>query len=233
MTFKLQNLSDVADFAHSHGILTIIDNTWATPIYQNPLKYGIDIVVHSVSKYLGGNSDVVGGVIVGSEKDIKYIFNQEYLVLGPSPEPLIAWLILRGMRTLHIRMPVHYENAKILTEYLSNHPKIDNVLYPFLPDFPQIDLARRQMSGGSGLFSFHLKTTDIEQVKKFTNKLAFFKRAVSWGGFESLVFPASVKWRNPNDIPLDRLSLIRCHAGLENSDLMLEDLEQALQVTDI
>lgn len=233
LTFKLQNLKEVANLARSRGIRTVIDNTWATPVFQNPLDLGIDLVVHSASKYLGGNSDVVGGVIIGSDKDIRHIFNNEFLVLGPSPDPFQAWLILRGMRTLHIRMPVHYSNARKLTEYLLGHPKVESVLYPFLTDFPQYNLACRQMSGGSGLFSFRLKTRDVEQVKKFTNKINFFKRAVSWGGYESLVFPAAVKWTNPSDIPEDRVSLIRCHAGLEDSELLLNDLDQALDAVKI
>ena len=227
-TFKLQNLKDVADLARSRGIKTVIDNTWATPLFQNPLELGIDLVTHSVSKYLGGNSDVVGGVIIGSDKDIRHIFNNEFLVNGPVPDPMLAWLVLRSIRTLHVRMPVHYDNAKTLTEYLSRHAKVESVLYPFLPEYPQYDLACRQMKGGSGLFSFRLKTRDIEDVKRFTNSLRYFKKAVSWGGYESLVFPAAVKWTDPSLIPEDRLSLIRCHAGLEDSSLLLEDLEQAL-----
>ena len=228
-TFKLQNLKEVADLARKHNIRTVIDNTWATPVFQNPLDAGIDIVIHSASKYMGGNSDLVSGVIVGSDKDIRYIFNNEFLVTGPAPDPFQAWLILRSLRTLQIRMPVHFENAMRLTEYLNNHPKVESVLYPFLPDYPQFDLARQQMKGGSGLFSFRLKTRDVNQVKSFTNTISYFKRAVSWGGYESLVFPAAVKWTDPSSIPEDRVSLIRCHAGLEETDLLLNDLEQALK----
>jgi len=232
-TFKLQNLKEVADLARSRNIRTVIDNTWATPIFQNPLDAGIDLVIHSASKYLGGNSDIVGGVIVGSDADIRHIFNTEFLVTGPAPDPMQAWLILRSMRTLHVRMPVHFENARKLTEYLDAHPKVESVLYPFLPGYPQYELAQNQMKGGSGLFSFRLKTRNVEDVKKFTNRISFFKRAVSWGGYESLIFPAAVKWTNPADIPEDRVSLIRCHAGLEEADLLLEDLEQALQTVSL
>jgi cystathionine beta-lyase/cystathionine gamma-synthase len=227
-TFKLQNLKEIGAFARSRGIRTIIDNTWATPLFQNPLEMGIDLVTHSVSKYLGGNSDVVGGVIVGSDEDVKRIFNDEFLVNGPVPDPMLAWLVMRSMRTMHIRMPVHFENAKKLCAYLESHPKVESVLYPFLESYPQYDLACEQMRGGSGLFSFRLKSRDLEDVKAFTNALGFFKRAVSWGGYESLVFPAAVKWADNDDIPGDRISLIRCHAGLEESDLLLKDLEQAL-----
>lgn len=228
-TFKLQNLKEIGHFAHRKGIKTVIDNTWATPLFQNPLEYGIDLVTHSVSKYLGGNSDVIGGIIVGNEEDIVKIFNDEFLVNGPAPDPMMAWLVLRSLRTLHIRMPVHFENAKTLCAFLSNHPRIESVLYPFLPDFHQYDLACTQMKAGSGLFSFRLKTRSLEDVKRFTNSLKYFKRAVSWGGYESLVFPAAVKWDDKDSIPEDRISLIRCHAGLEESSMLLEDLSRALE----
>lgn len=229
-TFKLQNLKEIAHFARGKGIKTVIDNTWATPLFQNPLDMGIDIVTHSVSKYLGGNSDVVGGIIIGSNDDIKKIFNDEFLVNGPAPDPIMAWLVLRSLRTLHIRMPVHFENAKTLCGFLADHPKVESVLYPFLPEFPQYDLACLQMRGGSGLFSFRLKSRSLEDVKRFTNTLKYYKRAVSWGGYESLVFPAAVKWDDNDEIPEDRISLIRCHAGLEESSMLLEDLSRALDV---
>ncbi len=228
-TFKLQNLQEVAALAKRHGIKTIIDNTWATPLYQNPIDLGIDIVIHSASKYLGGNSDIVGGVIMGSREDLDHIFTQEFLSMGPAPDPMQAWLIMRNIRSLHVRMPVHYQNALALTRFLESHEKVESVLYPFLPGFDQYELACRQMSGGSGLFSFRLKSRDVADVRRFTNRLRFFKRAVSWGGYESLIFPAAVKYRDDQQIPDDRVSLIRCHAGIEHSDLLIEDLRQALR----
>jgi cystathionine beta-lyase/cystathionine gamma-synthase len=227
-TFKLQNLKEVALLAKSKQIKTIIDNTWATPFFQNPLDYGIDLVIHSASKYIGGNSDIISGVIAGSDKDIKHIFETEFLPLGPAPDPFQAWLIMRNLRTLHVRMPVHFSNAMALTEMLESHPKVESVLYPFLPSFDQYALAKEQMRGGSGLFSFRLKTRKREDVKKFTNSLQFFKRAVSWGGYESLVFPAAVKFSDSEPIADDRVSLIRIHAGIEEIDLLKNDLLQAL-----
>lgn len=228
-TFKLQPLREVAELARSKGIKTIIDNTWATPIYQNPLDYGIDIVVHSASKYLGGHSDLVAGAIMTDEKEMSHIFNTEFLQLGPVPDPHTAWLIMRNLRTLHLRMPVHYSNALELATFLEGREEVESVLYPFLPSFPQYELAKEQMRGGSGLFSFRLKTRRLEDVRRFTDSLHFFKRAVSWGGYESLVVPAATNNFHGKPIPDDRISLIRLHAGLEDVNLLKEDLEGAFK----
>ena len=227
-TFTLQPLRQIAELAKQHGIKTVIDNTWATPIFQNPADMGIDLVVHSASKYLGGNSDVVGGVVCGSDEDITRIFNTEFLMQGQVPDPFSAWLILRNLRTLHLRMPVHYRHALGLSEFLEARDDVENVNYPFLPSFPQYELAKEQMRGGSGLFSFRLKTRDPEKVKTITNHVKFFKLAVSWGGYESLFEPTALVYKNGETIPDDRVSLIRVHAGLEDLDLLKEDLAQAL-----
>jgi len=228
LTFKLQDLKQVAELAKCRGIKTVIDNTWATPFFQNPIDLGIDLVVHSASKYIGGNSDIIGGVIVGSTEEITKIFDHQFLPLGPVPDPFQAWLIMRNIRTLHLRMPQHYQNALALARMLEQHPSVEKVLYPFLPSFPQHALATSQMRGGSGLFSFHLKTTRLDDVKQFVNALQYFKRAVSWGGYESLVFPAAVKYADSDEIPQERLTLIRLHSGIEELSLLQDDLLQAL-----
>nr|WP_321305497.1 aminotransferase class I/II-fold pyridoxal phosphate-dependent enzyme [uncultured Sphaerochaeta sp.] len=228
LTFKLQDLKQVAELAKCRGIKTVVDNTWATPFFQNPIDLGIDLVVHSASKYIGGNSDIIGGVIAGSTEEITKIFDHQFLPLGPVPDPFQAWLIMRNLRTLHLRMPQHYQNALALARMLEQHPSVEKVLYPFLPSFPQHALATSQMRGGSGLFSFHLKTTRLDDVKQFVNALQYFKRAVSWGGYESLVFPAAVKYADSDEIPQERLTLIRLHAGIEELSLLQDDLLQAL-----
>lgn len=228
-TFKLQDLAAVATIAKKLGIRTVIDNTWATPYFQNPLALGIDVVVHSASKYIGGNSDVIGGVIAASKPVMKELFEHQFLPLGPVPDPFTAWLIMRNLRTLHLRMPRHFENALALATMLEAHPKVEAVLYPFLPSFPQYELANRQMRGGSGLFSVRLKMERIDEVKKFVDSLTLFKRAVSWGGYESLIFPAAVKFAD-DAVPADRLSLIRLHAGIEDVDLLKKDLANAFAV---
>jgi cystathionine beta-lyase/cystathionine gamma-synthase len=227
-TFKLQNLKAVAAIAKKHGIKTIIDNTWCTPIYQNPIDLGIDIVLHSATKYLGGNSDAVAGVIAGKEADIRHIFETEFMTMGAVPDPFMAWLILRGMRTLHIRLPVHFESAKKITAFLAAHPLVESVLYPFTPDYPQRELAETQMRGGSGLFSFRLKTRDVNKVRTFVDTLTLFKRAVSWGGYESLISPSAVGNFPDGIIPDDKVSLIRLHIGLESVESLVEDLTRAL-----
>jgi cystathionine beta-lyase/cystathionine gamma-synthase len=126
-------------------------------------------------------------------------------------------------------MPYHFNNALKVAKFLENNDKVESVLYPFLESFDQYDLARTQMSGGSGLFSFRLKTRNLEDVKKFTNSLKYFKKAVSWGGYESLVFPAAVKYQDEGPIPEDRISLIRIHVGIEDASILIDDLNNALK----
>lgn len=226
-TFKLQDLKAVAAIARRRGIKTAIDNTWATPIFCNPIDFGIDLVVHSASKYLGGHSDLVAGVVVGSKADIDLIQKQEFLQLGTVADPMMAWLLLRGMRSLQVRMPAHYANALAVATALEAHPKVESVLYPMLDSYPDRELARRQMRGGSGLLSFRLKTRVKAAVVRFTDELRLFKRAVSWGGYESLVFPDAVRYAGA--VPEDRVGLVRIHVGLEEKEAILGDLERALE----
>ncbi len=234
-TFKLQDLAAVAAMARSRGIRTVIDNTWCTPIFCNPIDFGIDLVLHSASKYLGGHSDLVAGAIIGSKADIDLIKRQEFLQLGTVADPMMAWLLLRGMRTLEVRMPVHFANALAVARALSTHPAVAKVNYPFLEGYPDTELARAQMRGGSGLFSFNLRTEDLGAVRRFTDSLRYFKRAVSWGGYESLVCPDAVRYPAPledagpsSPIPPDRTGLVRIHVGLENPEALIADLSQAL-----
>jgi cystathionine beta-lyase/cystathionine gamma-synthase len=228
LTFKLQDLNAIAAEARKRNIKTVTDNTWATPIFCNPIKLGIDLVVHSGSKYLGGASDLVAGAIIGSKEDIERIHKQEFLQLGPVPDPFMAWLMLRGLRTLHIRMKAHYEGALAVASFLEGHPKVESVLYPMLPSFKQIGLARSLFSGGSGLFSFQLRTKKLEDVIRFTDTLRLFKRAVSWGGYESLVVPNAILYAKASDIPANRLGLVRLHIGLERPEDLIADIEKAL-----
>ncbi|QQO09488.1 aminotransferase class I/II-fold pyridoxal phosphate-dependent enzyme [Breznakiella homolactica] len=228
LTFKLQDLPAIAAEARKRGIKTMVDNTWATPIFCNPISMGIDLVIHSGSKYFGGASDIIAGVIAGSKEDIDLIQEQEFLQLGTVADPFMAWLLLRGLRTLHIRMKAHYEGALAAARYLESHPKVESVLYPMLDSYGQAALSQKLFRGGSGLFSIQLKTKDIRDVIKFTDRLRLFKRAVSWGGYESLVFPNAVKYQNPAEIPPDRLGLVRLHIGLEKPEELMDDLSRAL-----
>jgi cystathionine beta-lyase/cystathionine gamma-synthase len=226
-TFKLQDIASVARIAKSRGIKTVIDSTWASPIFMNPIDYGVDLVVHSASKYMGGHSDVVAGVVAGSAEDLERIFKTEFQQLGPVPDPFMAWLVLRGLRTLQVRMLTVFEKTLYMARYLEDHPAVERVFYPFLESHPQYTLARSQMRGGGGLFSFRLKTREIASVKRFTNSLQLFKRAVSWGGYESLVYPDAVRY--PLEPPQDRISLIRLYVGLEDKEALASDLDQALE----
>lgn len=231
--FSLQDIKSVAETAQKNGINTIIDNTWATPIFQKPIELGIDIEVHSCSKYIGGHSDVVAGVIIGKTKDINEIFLEEHALFGAKIAPFEAWLLLRSLRTLPIRMQKHQENAMKIAEYLEKHPKVKTVLYPGLKSFPQYELGKKQMSGYSGLMSFIIDSEDLSLIKKFVNTLKIFKIGVSWGGHESLVFAPAIAYLK--ELPENQfkamgisLGTIRISVGLENSEDLLNDLECAL-----
>jgi cystathionine beta-lyase/cystathionine gamma-synthase len=191
---------------------------------------GVDLVVHSGSKYLGGASDIIAGAIVGSEEDIALIQKQEFLQLGAVPDPFMAWLLIRGLRTLHVRMKAHYTGALAVAAHLEKHPAVKSVLYPMLDSYGQRDMARRLYRGGSGLFSFRLKTGRLEDVIRFVDALRLFKRAVSWGGYESLIFPAAVKAGQSGNAAFDDVNLIRLHIGLEAPEDLIEDLDGALRL---
>lgn len=232
--FSLQDIEAVARLAGSRGIKTIIDNTWATPVYQKPLAMGIDLEIHSCSKYLGGHSDIVGGVILGKAKDLDEIFTHEYEWIGAKTAPFEAWLLLRSLRTLHIRMEKHQQNAIRVAEFLESHAKIRMVRYPGLKSFPQYELGQKQMSGYSGLLSFCLDTEDIDKVKLFFNSLELFHRGVSWGGFESLVYAPAISYikeLSPEQFANMGISPgdIRISVGLENVEDLIADLDRALE----
>ena len=158
LTFNLQDLSACAALAKKHGLVTAIDNSYCSPIFQKPIDFGIDIVVHSGTKYLNGHSDVVVGVLCGSKKMIKKIFDAEYMTLGGILSPNDAFLMIRGLRTLELRMNRTDQSARRIASWLENHPKVEKLIYPFSKSFPQYDLAKQQMKGTGGLFSVLLKT---------------------------------------------------------------------------
>lgn len=228
--FIVQDLIGIAKLAKENGIATIIDNTWATPIFQNPLEFGIDMVVHSCSKYLGGHSDIVAGVVVGKKQDIDQVAQQERELFGAVMSPHDSWLLLRGLRTLPIRMKEHYRSAMKIAKHLEAHPKVKHVIYPALKSHPQHELSKKLMSGYSGVFSAIIDGSP-EEVVDFTKSLKYFYKGPSWGGFESLVSPigayAKGEYPSTKEIPQ---GLVRIHVGLEDTDTLIEDLEQALSV---
>jgi cystathionine beta-lyase/cystathionine gamma-synthase len=223
-TFELQNLAEVAEFAKDKGITTIIDNSYCTALCQRPIDYGIDLVIYSATKYYNGHSDVVAGAICGSKEKITQIFHNEFMTFGNILAPQNAWLMLRSLRTLPIRLKQSSESTIKIIEFLKNHPKIEKVWYPFDEANPQFDLAKKQMKMPMGMFTIALKNQDVQAIKNFCESLEYFLIAVSWGGHESLIMPRCA-FVDENDEQVNR---IRFYIGLETADVLLEDLEKSL-----
>lgn len=225
MLFELQDLRAITAMCRARGIPTVIDNSWATPYFQQPLALGVELSVHSASKYLGGHSDIVAGAVIGTQEVIAHIRRTEYAILGGALAPFEGWLLLRGLRTLPLRMEAHQTSALQVARFLERHPRVGRVHHPGLPSHPQHALARSQMHGCSGLFSIEL-ATDVAGVRRFSDALRMFYLGVSWGGHESLVFPAAAgtaaKGRGA------ARTLIRLSIGLEDPADLIEDLEHAL-----
>jgi cystathionine beta-lyase/cystathionine gamma-synthase len=226
LTFELQDIEAVASIARLKGINTLIDNSYSSPLTQAPASMGIDIVLHSASKYLGGHSDVVAGMVCGSSENITRIFNNEYLGLGGIISPFNAWLMLRGLRTLPARIDRISDTTMEVVHYLEKHPLVEEVLYPLSPRHPQYELACKQMLKPTGLFSVRLSVRDKGKIELFVNSLKHFLIGVSWGGHESLVFPAMSfdEERTKEGYPGN---LIRFYVGLDEADSLINDLDQA------
>jgi len=231
--FSLQNLKEVAEYARSLGIVTLIDNTWATPLFQKPMDLGIDIEVHSASKYLGGHSDIIGGVIISSQERMNQIAVNEGELFGGAMAPWTSWLVTRSLRTLSMRLERHQRSAMAIAEYLESHPKVKQVRYPGLKSHPQYELGLKQMSGYTGLLGFELDTSDLPSVKRFFNGLTFFQIGVSWGGHESLIYAPAISYLK--ELPPERfkdlgisMGDMRISVGLEQVDDLIQDLDAAL-----
>lgn len=229
MTYELQDLQACAKLAKANGIVTICDNSYASPCFQNPAEFGIDIVVHSATKYLNGHSDVVAGVIATSESMTKKLFNSEFMTLGTNLSPHDASLILRGLRTLPLRVERSFRSAKTVVDWLEKHPKVEEVYYPFSENFPQYELAKKQMRGGGGLLSAKFKCDSMSKMEAFCDKLERFLLAVSWGGHESLIIPAcgfyGMAGKDDPDLPWN---FVRFYIGLEEPEVLIKDIEQAM-----
>ena len=223
---KITDIAGVSSIAHEIGALCVCDNTWATPVLQRPLESDADIVVHSTTKYLGGHSDVMGGVVVArTEDDFFGRVRNVQANYGAVPSPFDCWLVVRGIRTLHLRMRAHSENALELAQFLNQHPRVQAVHYPGLAAEAGLDLAQRQMSAYGGMLSFEVKGAR-EQAMAVVAKVGLFTRATSLGGTESLIeHRASVE--GPESATPD--NLLRVSVGLENVGDLIEDLAQALE----
>lgn len=228
MTFELQDIEAVSAIAHENGIMALIDNSYSSPLTQSPAKLGADIILHSASKYLGGHSDIVAGIVCGSVENITRIFNNEYLGLGGIISPFNAWLMLRGLRTLPARIDRISATTVKVIGYLENHPLIVEVLHPLSKTHPQHELAVKQMLKPSGLFSVRIRVDEKEKAELFVNSLRQFIIGVSWGGHESLVFPA-MSFDQQRTKEGYSGNLIRFYIGLDDPESLIRDLEQAFE----
>jgi cystathionine beta-lyase/cystathionine gamma-synthase len=226
--FVLQDLRAVADLAKAENITTICDNSYCTPLYQKPIALGIDMVLQSATKFIGGHSDVVAGVLSGTRQMMKKIFDSELLNMGNGITPFNAWLLIRGLRTLPIRLDrISATTAKVV-DYLKNHPQVEEVIFPYDPSFPQYDLARKQMTGACGLVTIVMKAEKMEQIVTFCESLRHILMAVSWGGHESLAIPRCASILPENfDAGNREHKMIRFYVGLEEPDYLIADFEQA------
>ena len=220
------DIAAIADLAHEAGVSVACDNTIATPVFQQPLRLGADYVVHATTKYLGGHSDVLGGVVVTREADERFERLQQIQQVGGAvPSPLECWLTLRGIETLPLRVRAHADNALCVARFLEDHPGVERVNYPGLASHPAHDLARRQMSGHCGLLSFHLRG-DAAASLALTGRVKLFRRATSFGGTHSLIeHRASME----KGVTLTAPNLLRVSVGLEHADDLIADLDQALR----
>jgi cystathionine beta-lyase/cystathionine gamma-synthase len=228
---RITDLRAAADLAHRHDVRLVVDNTFASPCIQRPIEFGADLVTHSTTKYLNGHSDSVGGIVIAVRDDdiewLRFVQNAEGAILGPFD----SWLVLRGTKTLALRMQQHSANGLALAQFLSTHPKVKRVYYPGLPAHPQHELARKQMNGFGGMLAFDLGS--LEAARRLLNAVRLHALAESLGGVETLIsHPATMTHAS---VPADRRAaigitdgLVRISAGIEDIDDLVEDLTQAL-----
>jgi cystathionine beta-lyase/cystathionine gamma-synthase len=222
--FRVQDFEVITAFAKENGIKTITDNSNATPLYQQPHTMGVDIVVHSATKYLSGHSDVVAGVVCSNAETCREIELREGQWFGGRLAPFDAWLMLRGMRTLRLRVEEAQRMGKLLFDYLNTKTVFEEILYTGNPNHPQADLIAKQQSGHTSLITVIPKIQTEEATKNFLEALQIFQMGVSWGGYESLAVPVHGKTM---DWPTEKWA-IRFYAGLEDIEDLIEDIEQAI-----
>ena len=229
-TYELQDIRAVAALAKSKNILTMIDNSYCTPLSQKPIEMGIDMSMQTMTKYIGGHSDAVGGVVSGTKEMIKKIFSADFLNIGAAVSPFNAFLFLRGLRTLQLRVERSCSSAQHLAAHFETHPNVLKMYYPFSKSFPQRELALKQMKLGGGMFTMALDVKSAEEIERFCNSLSRFLMGVSWGGHESLAFPVCAtipkEQFDPSNI---EHKLVRFYIGLEDADVLIDDIEQALK----
>ena len=235
---RLTDIRAVADIAHAAGAELVVDSTFATPIATRPIELGADYVLHSLTKYLGGHGDALGGIVVGSAERMARLRQDTGIHFGGTISPFNAWLIMRGMATLPIRMAAHAENARRVSEFLESHPKVSRVIYPGLPSHPQYDLAKRQMANFSGMVVFQTKD-GVKSAHRMAEKLEIIHYAVSLGHHRSLIFYLITDdmLKNSFRLPGKQLAsyrewagdgIFRLSVGLEDADDLCRDLDAVL-----
>jgi len=230
---KITDINKVATVAKKYKVQTLVDNTFMSPYFQNPLDLGADIVLHSMSKYINGHSDVIGGAIMLNNKKMYTKLWTLQNSIGPCQSPFDSWLILRGLKTLAIRMEAHQKNAMKIAKWLETHPMVESVVYPGLKSHPQYKIAKKQMSGFGGMITFFLKG-DVKKSKKFLSKIEMFALAESLGGVESLIehpaimTHASIPKKVREELGI-KDNLIRLSVGIENVDDLIKDLERTFK----
>ena len=228
VVLSLQDIHAVSEIAKKHHAYVYIDNSFCTPIYQKPLLLGADIVMHTASKYMGGHSDIIGGVLAVKDEELMARLRQQRELFGGIIGPMEAWLIIRGLRTMEVRVERHQATAMEIAEFLESHPKVRKVYYPGLLSHPQHELMKRQQGGNTGLLSFEIKGS-VEQAKEVAQRLKIFKIGVSWGGFESLVCMPHARQdaESCRFLGADQ-NVLRIYCGLEGAEVLKADLENAL-----
>mgnify|MGYP000088426335 CR=1 FL=1 len=231
---RVVDIEELTNFAKKQDILSLVDNTFASPYLQQPLELGADMVLHSTTKYLGGHSDVIGGAVATSNEVIMEQLRFQVKTTGAVPGPMDCYLTLRGIKTLSVRVQQSVDNAKKVASFLDDHPDVDEVIYPGLESHQQHEIAKKQMSDFGGMVSFCLKNDSMEKAQEFMSRTTIFTLAESLGGVESLIsHPASM---THGSIPKEvrekaglKDSLIRLSVGIEDADDLIEDLDQAFE----
>jgi len=232
-TMQIVDIAAVAKIGKEKGLLTVVDNTFASPYLQNPIDLGADVVMHSVTKYIGGHSDVVMGALMLNDEDLYKRLWFIYNSCGATPGPMDSFLVLRGIKTLHLRMKAHCENGRKIAEFLKTHPKVDKIYWPGFTDHPNHEIAKKQMRDFGGMISITLKGADLKETFRIASSFKVFTLAESLGGVESLInHPVTMTHAS---IPKDARekvgvvdNLLRLSVGVEDVDDLLDDLKQAL-----
>lgn len=226
-TFEQQNLEELAIFARDNGLSTIVDNSFASPLCQNPISFGIDMVAHSATKYINGHSDALAGILCGTKEMMQKVFYSEYMTFGGMLSPFHSWLLLRGLRTLPIRLKQVGETTRQIVSFLESHSKVSKIYYPFLENNSQKELTQKQLKAPTGQFSIEIKANSIAEIETFCDSLKRFLLAVSWGGYESLIFPACILYAHEQESQNLPWNMIRFGVGLEEPEVLIQDLKQA------